>query len=312
MKTAAVAPATFGSLDDGLIYEYSKAADPLRSGKISGIPYSNFPASLHQHGPSGVIALDLSEKLQCKAPATSPGLSANFVRLRPNETLVLNPNASSQVYFVMRGSGESVFGDTGIAWHQGDVIALPAIGEITHRAEDDTALYWVHDEPMLTYLGATAQKPTFRPAHYRKNVTDIELARVAGSSHAKQRSRISVLLASKDCKETLTITPSLWAMLGIVPPGTMQMPHRHQSVALDLIIECEPGCYTLVGPECNELGEIINPTRVDWNSHAVFVTPPGYWHAHFNESGSPAFLLPIQDAGLQTYLRALDIQFTSG
>jgi hypothetical protein len=34
------------------------------------------------------------------------------------------------------------------------------------------------------------------------------------------------------------------------------------------------------------------------------------WHAHFNESGSPAHLIPIQDAGLQTYLRSLDIRFT--
>jgi hypothetical protein len=28
-----------------------------------------------------------------------------------------------------------------------------------------------------------------------------------------------------------------------------------------------------------------------------------------NESGKPAYLLPIQDAGLQTHLRSLDIRF---
>jgi hypothetical protein len=28
-----------------------------------------------------------------------------------------------------------------------------------------------------------------------------------------------------------------------------------------------------------------------------------------NESGAAAWLLPIQDAGLQTYLRSLDIRF---
>jgi len=36
----------------------------------------------------------------------------------------------------------------------------------------------------------------------------------------------------------------------------------------------------------------------------------GLWHAHFNESGAPAHLIPIQDAGLQTYLRSLDIRFS--
>jgi len=31
--------------------------------------------------------------------------------------------------------------------------------------------------------------------------------------------------------------------------------------------------------------------------------------AVLNESGAPAHLIPIQDAGLHTYLRTLDIQF---
>ncbi|HWU39964.1 MAG TPA: hypothetical protein VN203_20120 [Candidatus Acidoferrum sp.] len=31
--------------------------------------------------------------------------------------------------------------------------------------------------------------------------------------------------------------------------------------------------------------------------------------SHHNESGAPAHLMPIQDAGLHTYLRTLDIKF---
>ena len=122
---------------------------------------------------------------------------------------------------------------------------------------------------------------------------------------------MSVLLANRSCDQTLTITPTLWAMLGILPIGAIQLPHRHQSVALDLIIDCQPGCYTLVGKELGEDGRIMNPVRVDWKPASVFVTPPGEWHAHYNESGVEAYLLPIQDAGLQTYLRTLDIRFYS-
>jgi hypothetical protein len=40
----------------------------------------------------------------------------------------------------------------------------------------------------------------------------------------------------------------------------------------------------------------------------VFVTPPGLWHSPHNESGHPAHILPIQDAGLHTFLRMLDIR----
>ena len=126
---------------------------------------------------------------------------------------------------------------------------------------------------------------------------------------ARRRSRISVLLANRACDPTLTATPTLWAMFGILPAGDIQVPHRHQSVALDLIIDCQPGCYTLVGKALDEGGRIVDPERVDWKPASAFVTPPGLWHAHYNESGDPAYLLPIQDAGLQTYLRTLDIRF---
>jgi hypothetical protein len=65
------------------------------------------------------------------------------------------------------------------------------------------------------------------------------------------------------------------------------------------------------GTALAEDGAILNPTRIEWEPGGVFVTPPGHWHAHVNESGRIAHLLPIQDAGLHTYLRSLDIRFTA-
>ena len=56
---------------------------------------------------------------------------------------------------------------------------------------------------------------------------------------------------------TLTITHVLWAMYGVVPAGAVQRPHRHQSVALDLIIDAPDGCYTLVGRTLDAAGEIV-------------------------------------------------------
>ena len=123
------------------------------------------------------------------------------------------------------------------------------------------------------------------------------------------RSRVSVLLANEEFDQTLTITHVIWTMFGVLPAGVVQLPHRHESVALDYIIDCQPGCYTLVGQELDKDGNIINPRRAEWKAGSAFVTPPGYWHAHHNESGAPAHLIPIQDAGLHTYLRSLDIRF---
>ena len=295
---------------DALFYEYSRAADPIGSGALPSVPHAAFSATLHEQGPTRVIPLDLSRQLGCPGPATSPSLCANFLHIRPGESIRVQPNASSQLYFVMRGRGQTQFGDTQFPWGTGDFVTLPAGNAAVHQAENDAALYWVHDEPMVRYLGARAESPTFRPTLYRAEEARAELAKAEADPEAQRRSRISVLLANRACDQTLTVTPTLWAMLGVLPVGDVQAPHRHQSVALDLIIDCKPGCYTLIGKDLDDHGRIIDPERVDWKPASAFVTPPSLWHTHFNESGTAAYLLPIQDAGLQTYLRTLDIRFS--
>jgi gentisate 1,2-dioxygenase len=92
--------------------------------------------------------------------------------------------------------------------------------------------------------------------------------------------------------------------------NAVQAPHRHQSVALDLVVDARPGCYTMVGRKLGRDGMIEDGQRVDWKPHSAFVTPPGLWHSHHNESGQPAHILPIQDAGLHTFLRTLNILFS--
>jgi gentisate 1,2-dioxygenase len=178
-------------------------------------------------------------------------------------------------------------------------------------AAADTAIYWVHDEPLMRYLGAEATRPRFDATKFRRADAVAKLADIASRPGANDKSRVSVLLANADQRQTLTITHVLWAMFGVLPPNQVQRPHRHQSVALDLILDApEYGCYTLLGTRLDSRGDIVNPSRVDWRAGCAFTTPPGMWHAHYNETDEPAHLIPIQDAGLQTHLRSLDIKFT--
>jgi gentisate 1,2-dioxygenase len=81
-------------------------------------------------------------------------------------------------------------------------------------------------------------------------------------------------------------------------------------VALDLCVAAEEGVYTLIGETIDPEGRIVNPMRADWKPGAVFVTPPGLWHSHHNDSDSDAIVLPVQDAGLHTWMRTLDIRFS--
>lgn len=291
-------------------FEYSKAANPISAGLISKIPCHVFPASLYSSGPSRLVPLDLSEALGCEGPATGPGLCASFMRLNSGDGLNLQPNATSQVFYVIQGSGSVVQGEHSIEWSEGCFLALPGLMGAQFIASVDARLYYVHDEPLLRYLGVEKSSDRFAPTLYPASIVNAKLREAAADPRAQDRSRISILLGNRNFPQTRTVTHVLWAMYGVLPAGSIQKPHRHQSIALDFIIDCPEGCYSLVGTDLDASGKIRNPARVDWEPGLAFVTPPGYWHAHFNESGKEAFLIPIQDAGLQTHLRSLDIKFS--
>ena len=291
-------------------FEYSKAADPIGLKIISRVPYHNFPASLYKDGPTRIVTLDLSKELGVDYPATGPGLLAHFVRVVGGEQQSLNPVATSQLLYVLAGQGRVTQAPHEIEYTQGAFVALPGGVLATIRAESDTALYYVNDAPLLSYLGVDGVRPRFEPTLYPAREANAKLAEVEHALDAAKHNRISVLLGNKHFPQTRTVTHTMWAMFGIVEPSSFQKPHRHQSIALDLIVDCKKGCYTLVGTELGGNREIANPVRVDWEPGLAFVTPPGYWHAHYNESDGPAHVIPLQDAGLHSYLRTLDIRFT--
>ena len=296
-----------------LLFDYRQAANPVRPGLTEPIPYRCWDPALHAQGPSGVLPLDLSAELKVPGPATSPGLAAHFIRILAGEGVRAAATATSALFYVLSGSGlcrsRDDQNDAEIHWQAGDLFVLPAGGTPLLEANADSVLYWVHDAPLLTYLGVAPSAPRFEATHYSGDWLREELLNLAAQPGSSNSNRLSLLLANRDLPSTRTVTHVLWAMFGLIPAGATQAPHRHQSVALDLIIDCQPGVYTLVGTELNADGSIRKPERIDWQPGGAFITPPGHWHAHVNESGETAWLLPIQDAGLQTYLRSLDIRF---
>ena len=318
----AVGEATEDWAGDARYHEYSAAADPIGSGAITRVPVERFPASVHAGTGTRLVPLDLSDALGVPYPATSPALLAAFMVLEPGGSLTTTPDATSELYYCIEGTGRTEIDRTPVpatsagrtvAWGPGDFLVLPAGCTCHHSAggEDRALFYRVTDAPLLTYLGVTPGPARFAPTHYDAASSLARLAEVEAHPDAASRSRVSILLGNAALPQTLTVTHTLWAMLGVLPAGRVQRPHRHQSVALDLITDCSPGCYTLVGREVDERGEIVDPVRVEWERAGAFVTPPGLWHSHHNESGRPARLVPVQDAGLHTYLRTLDIRFTS-
>ncbi|MFM0648685.1 cupin domain-containing protein [Paraburkholderia bryophila] len=309
-RTSPTPPAELAAATaDAQYFEYTSSANPIGAKLISRVPFRSFQPSLYADGATRIVPLDLSADLGCPGPATGPGLSASFLRINAAEALTLAPNATSQVCYVISGSGSVAQGESRFPFAQGDFFTLPGGDTAVFTADATATLYYVNDAPLLTYLGTTGVQPRFAPTLYPAAQTQAELRKVSEEANAGLRNRISVLMGNVNFPQTRTVTHVLWAMFGIVPPHSVQKPHRHQSIALDFIAGGNPGVYTLVGTELDENGNIANPTRVDWEAGMAFVTPPGYWHAHFNETDESAYVIPIQDAGLQTWLRTLDIRF---
>ena len=111
--------------EDAQYFEYTSSANPIGAKLISRVPYRSFLASLYDSGPTRVIPLDLSADLGCEAPATGPGLCANFVRVLTGENVTLNPNATSLVFYVVDGSGIASQGSNAISFAKGDFFTLP-------------------------------------------------------------------------------------------------------------------------------------------------------------------------------------------
>jgi gentisate 1,2-dioxygenase len=271
------------------------------------------PASLHESGTTRIIPFDLSQHMQIPYPATSPNLMASFIRICENESIETKACATSQAFYIIRGSGSSETEHGSVTWSEGDLFVVPASTRSSiHRATSDTAIYWVTDEPLMKYLGVQPSVCKFNMTLFRKERMLAEVERIKHQPGSEHRNRMGILLGNKVTEDsTKTLTHVLWSLLNVLPAGDAQRPHRHNSVAIDLCVYAESdGVYTLMGPELDEEGWVKDPIRCDWRTGSAFTTPPGWWHSHHNETDSPAWVLPMQDAGLYTPQRTLDIRFS--
>jgi gentisate 1,2-dioxygenase len=291
-----------------LFFEYGSAANP----RMPKIEIDVFPPSMHEIAETKVIPLELAHKLQTGFSATGPNLMANFIHIAAGEALSTSSHASSQVFYVIRGAGSSLINGSRLEWKTGDFFALPFTGEIQHQASVDTAFYWVNDQPLMDFLGARPVTLRFRPLFFSHEHLNNELEKVRLDNLGKDKNRNGILLANPDCPQTKTLTHTMWSLYNLLPARSKQKAHRHNSIAMDFAVKATADVYTMIGPDLDSEGNIINPIRADWVTGGAFVTPPGWWHSHHNETDEDAIVLPVQDAGLQTYMQTLDIRFAHG
>jgi len=292
------------------IYEYEKNVNP----HLNTIPFYEKDINDCDYG---IDIIDFSNIFNVSHKSTTPNLLASFIKLKEKDFIQLTNkdsicefNATSHLFYIIKGDGSIHIDniDENLIY-QGDILVTPCFNsiKITNLGEEELQIYYINDSPLVNYLGNKAYKKIFKTATYKKNFLVQKLNELSNPSN----NRKGILLSNKhtDALGVNTITPVLWALYNELPPQTIQKPHKHNSVALDLCIKCcdNENIYTLIGDKLDEKGNIINPQKVYWKEGTMFITPPGLWHSHNNVGDTYAYILPIQDAGLLLYQRILGI-----
>jgi gentisate 1,2-dioxygenase len=252
-----------------------------------------------QSTPTGMIALDASGDLGTTYPATTPALLLRYLKIRAGEELRTALIASGEIYYVMRGSGESRKGSDTIAWNAGDLFLFPGGGETIHRAgASDCLLYVGTDEPLLACGGlrpATGGKveATQWPGAEIERRLEIEWQRpLTGTSTGR-----FVQFSSQALAPSNNTLPFISVAVNTLAVGGDQRAHRHNGVAVTLALMGD-GVYST-----------IDGARVDWSTGAAQITPPAAMHSHHNRGTQRMRSLIFQDEALHYYTRTPGFSF---
>ena len=292
------------------VFEYEKNVNP----RLNNVPFFEKDVNDCNYG---INIIDFSSIFNVSHKSTTPNLLASFIKLKKNDIIELDNNASiiefnatSHLFYIIKG--ECYIHIDNNEEHpvcSGDILVSPCFNslKIKNTGEEELQVYYINDSPLVNYLGNKAHKKIFKLAIYKNEFICQKLNELSDPNN----NRKGILLSNKDTEllGVNTITPVLWALYNELPPKTVQKPHKHNSVALDLCVKCcdSENIYTLIGDELDENGNIINPKKVCWKEGCMFITPPGLWHSHNNIGDTCAYVLPIQDAGLLLYQRILGI-----
>jgi gentisate 1,2-dioxygenase len=250
---------------------------------------------------TAAILLDLSERLGTEFAATTPLILTRYLRIRAGDTLRTQLKASGELYYVIEGSGETSNGADRITWGPGDVFCLPSGRESTHIAGDaDCVLWLITNEPELAFEHLEPPRPdnaVTGPVHYPAAEIAHQLKRVGEKLKGQRAAGLALVFSSAEQARSRNVLPTLTLAVNQLPPGDFQRPHRHNSAAVTLCIQGKD-CYSLIGGK-----------RVDWQEHAVMVTPPGDVHSHHNDGNQQMTCLIVQDGGLHYHCRTMGFEF---
>ena len=273
--------------------------------KLPEVPDRSFvdePArALDPATPTGLIACDRSAELGTAFAATTPLVLARYARIRAGEKLQARFEASGVIAYVITGAGSTYCSGEQLVWQAGDVFVLPGGVEQSFRAGAADAVLWiVTNEPQLAFENlrgpAEGQAPT-EPVHFPADEIERQIDLIYSVGRSDDIAGSALIFSSTGQEAIRNVLPTLTVAMNTLPPGVSQRPHRHNSVAVSLVID---------GERCHSM---VDGRRKDWAQWATTVTPATSVHSHHNQGDRRATFLIVQDGGFYYYTRALGFSF---
>ena len=272
---------------------------------VPDMAFTDEPArALDPATPTGLIACDIADRLGCPFPATSPLVLARYARIRAGERLDTRFAASGVIAYVIQGSGGLDCGGETIGWGPGDVVVMPGgVGQAWQAGDADAVLWLVTNEPQLAFENLQPPADGAAPTglvHYPAGEIDRQVALLYEIGRDEQIAGSALVLSSDMQEASRNALPTLTLAMNSLPPGAVQRPHRHNSVAVSLVIRGEK-CFSK-----------IDGRRKDWSPWCTTITPPVSVHSHHNEGDRQALFLIVQDGGIYYHARAMGFEFVDG
>ena len=270
------------------------------------VPEESFTAepakALHPDTPTGLIACDRSQQLQCAYPATTPLVLARYARIRAGESLETNFAASGVIAYVIAGSGSTECGSERIEWDAGDTFVLPGGITEVYRAASDAVLWIVTNEPQLAFESLSPPPPGQAPTdlvHFPADEVGRQIDLLYKVGRGDDIAGSALIFSSERQEAIRNVLPTLTVAMNSLPAGKSQRSHRHNSVAVSLVIQ---------GENCHS---IVDGRRKDWSPWATTITPATIFHSHHNGGDKTAMFLIVQDGGIYYHTRALGFEFAN-
>ena len=135
---------------------------------------------------------------------------------------------------------------------------------------------------------------TFRPHHWSYAQAKAALDAAGSLVSTNVAERRNLILVNPAAENTRAAARTMMAAYQMVMPGERTRAHRHTPSALRLILDADPGAYT-----------IINSEKVPMLPGDVVLTPNWSWHSHINEGRHRAYWLDFLDVPLVHLLNLL-------